>query len=165
MVKSAKEAKEAIDACLYPPYGTRGFGPMGAIKWGIESEPEFIRNNLQGAVRMIQIEHIDAVRDIDEILKIPYLDGVVFGPNDLASSMGHICDMYNDDVQEVIKETIKKIKKKKKTIGVSLVTNDMKKIEYWKKLGVTFFSIGSDASFILNSAKELYKNLEAVIQK
>lgn len=42
MVRSAKEVNKLIDMTLYPPYGTRGFGPIRAFRYGAdESVIEF----------------------------------------------------------------------------------------------------------------------------
>ena len=38
----------------------------------------------------VQIEHIQAVHNLDEILATPGLDGVVIGRNDLTGSMGKL---------------------------------------------------------------------------
>jgi 4-hydroxy-2-oxoheptanedioate aldolase len=39
-------------------------------------------------VVVLQIEHIDAVRKIDDILSVPGADACFIGPNDLCASMG-----------------------------------------------------------------------------
>lgn len=35
MVNSVKEAQRAIDTCIYPPEGKRGFGPCRAVRYGL----------------------------------------------------------------------------------------------------------------------------------
>ncbi len=37
---------------------------------------------------LVQIEHIDAVEQVDEIMALPGVDGCFIGPTDLALSMG-----------------------------------------------------------------------------
>ena len=159
MVKSAEEAKQCMDICLYPPYGKRGFGPMSAVKWGIESEKEFVEHNNDDLVRMIQIEHIDAVNSLEEIVKNKYIDAYIFGPNDLASSMGHICDMCHEEVRREIKRAVKILKDNNCVFGVSLGEVDLNKINWWKNLGATIFSLGSDFMFIRETAKSYKKEL------
>ena len=43
MVRTAEEANRVIASTLYPPYGDRGFGPMGAIDYGMEYSYSKIR--------------------------------------------------------------------------------------------------------------------------
>ena len=37
MINCPDEAEKAVKSCLYPPMGTRGFGPLRAINYGINS--------------------------------------------------------------------------------------------------------------------------------
>lgn len=164
MIRTAEEAKLAMDACLYPPLGTRGFGPMGAVRWGLDSEKAFVDGNLNGTLRLIQIEHIDAVNNLEEIVKNPYIDGYVFGPNDLAASIGHICDMYHPEVKKELERAARILNKANKAIGVALVSYTKEDIDYWKKLGVRIFSLGSDSKYIKDSAIELYSNANSLIR-
>lgn len=164
MIRSAKQAKEAMDLCLYPPYGERGFGPMYATRWGLDSEKEYVEQNLEGTVRMIQLEHIDAIRELEEIVQNPYIDGYVFGPNDLAASMGHIGDMYHEDVQAVIKDAVEILKRHNKRFGLALVSTDKETIEYWKNMGMNIFALGADWKMILDGARSIYEDLKDVIK-
>ena len=41
---------------------------------------------------MVAVETTEAVDNLDEILRVPDLDGIFIGPMDLASSMGHLGD-------------------------------------------------------------------------
>ncbi len=160
MIRSVEDANSAMQLCLYPPYGRRGFGPMSAVRWGMESESEFVKNAPQQLVRMIQIEHIEAVEQLGEIVKIPYIDAYIFGPNDLAASMGHINDMYHPEVQEQIYRSVKILRENGKRFGVSLGSADMKKIAYWKSIGMNIFSVGADFAFLRDAALKLWTDLK-----
>jgi len=159
MVKSAEEAKKCMDLCLYPPFGKRGFGPMGANHWGLVPEKDFVKNNNEDLVRMIQIEHIDAVNNLEEIVKNKSIDAFIFGPNDLASSIGHINDIYNDEVIDTIKRAIKVLDANGCRYGVSLGSIDPEKLLFWKSLGMTIFSVGADFAFVRDEASKAHTNL------
>ena len=64
MVSSAAEAKAAMDACLYPPMGKRGFGPRRACRYGAEDLFDYIREAPDRTCRFIQLEHVDGEQDI-----------------------------------------------------------------------------------------------------
>lgn len=163
MIKNKEDAKVAMDMCLYPPYGKRGFGPMSGVKWGLLSEKKFVDdNNLNGTVRMLQIENIGMVNDLEEIARNPYIDCFIFGPNDLASSMGHIMDMYHSVVQKTIKKATEILIRHDKRFGVSLGSFDKEKIRYWKDLGMTVFSIGSDFGYARDGALKVYEQLNSI---
>lgn len=87
MVKSPEEALRAVEAVKYPKQGKRsiglaraqGYGPGFAayFKWQQDSSRVFI-----------QIEHIDAVNNLEEIFSVKGVDGYIVGPYDLSGSMG-----------------------------------------------------------------------------
>ncbi len=164
MIRSAEEAKRATDACLYPPRGTRGFGPMSAVRWGLDSESGFVKGNVDGTVRMIQIEHIDAVKNLEKIAANEYIDAYIFGPNDLAASMGHINDMYHPEVQNRIKEAVHILSRAGKRFGVSLASVEREQIAYWKGLGMNIFSLGADFAFVRDGANRAYESLRGIVE-
>ena len=87
-VRTREEAELLVRACKYPPAGIRSLG-AGRFALSFKTDPPtyFARANDEILV-IAQIEHIDAIRDIDRILSVPGLDACYVGPNDLCASMG-----------------------------------------------------------------------------
>ena len=73
IVRSPEEARNSVAACRYPPEGIRGFGPIRNM-YGMESISEYLDKANTQSLIFIQIEHIDAVRSLDEILAVTGLD-------------------------------------------------------------------------------------------
>lgn len=153
MVNSAAEVRKAMDACLYPPLGKRGFGPRRACKYCAEDLTEYIREAPDRMCRLIQIEHVDAVRDLDEMLKVPYVDGFILGPCDLSGSIGRLNDIFHPDVLALVDETVAKCKAAGKPVGVAVGANSEADMRFWYDRGMQFISAGSDMSAIVNTAK------------
>ncbi|HMP05487.1 MAG TPA: aldolase/citrate lyase family protein [Lacipirellulaceae bacterium] len=84
MVNTAADAHAAAQCAKYPPLGVRSVGGDFATHQG-HDYPE--RANRETRL-LVQVEHLDAVQNIDEILSTPGVDGVFVGPTDLALSMG-----------------------------------------------------------------------------
>ena len=164
MIKDVSDAEKAMDLCLYPPNGKRGFGPMSAVRWGLDDETAFVQKNADGTVRMIQIEHIGAVECIDKLAENPWIDAFIFGPNDLAASMGHINDMYHPDVQKAIRKAVKVLSLHNKRFGVSLACTDAKKIAIWKDMEMNIFSIGADFGFLRDGALAMKAELKSLLK-
>lgn len=64
---------------------------MDAILAGQPCEPEldtYIRNRCADNILIVNIESVPAIQALDEILKVPGLDGVLIGPHDLSCSLG-----------------------------------------------------------------------------
>jgi 4-hydroxy-2-oxoheptanedioate aldolase len=96
-VKDAEEAKRAVDACRYPPVGTRGIGATrpNAIY------PDYMKHANEEICVVIMIEDIEAVNRIDSIMQVPGVDVVFIGPNDLAATLDVPLGMDNQHPKHV----------------------------------------------------------------
>lgn len=153
MVNSAEELKKAMDACIYPMGGTRGFGPRRACRYCSEDLFTYIAEAPDRMVRFAQVEHVDAVRNLDEMLKVPYLDGIIVGPCDLSGTIGHLNDIFHPEVLELIDLCIAKCKAAGIAVGVAVGANTQEDVRFWLNRGFQFISAGSDMSAISNGAK------------
>ena len=153
MVNSAEEVQKAMDACMYPPFGKRGFGPRRACRYCAEDLFEYIKEAPDRMCRFVQLEHVDAIRDLDNMLKVPFVDGFIVGPCDLSGSIGHLNDIFHPEVLALIDEAIAKCKAANKPIGVAVGANSEEDMRFWFDRGFQFISAGSDMSAIVNTAK------------
>lgn len=153
MIHNAEEAEKLISYTLYPPYGNRGFGPRRAVRYGIDDAYEYTDKGQFEMCRFIQIECENAINDLEKIVKNPYIDGYIFGPNDLSGSINQLGNMYGDETQKLIKKAIKILKENNKTIGVSTGDTSFETLKFWHDLGVNMISTGADYAYILKNAK------------
>ncbi|KAJ7577026.1 Phosphoenolpyruvate/pyruvate domain-containing protein [Mycena floridula] len=86
MANSVALVRKVVEATKYPPEGSRGFGPMFTHSAGALGGAYKAAAN-DSLVIAVQIEHPDAVRDIEEIVK-EGIDVAFIGPFDLSVSMG-----------------------------------------------------------------------------
>jgi 2-keto-3-deoxy-L-rhamnonate aldolase RhmA len=66
---------------------------------------------------MVQFEHIDTLKELDQILELPELDMLFVGPNDLAVSMGVPGQLAHPQVQAVIDQVVARTKESGKWLG------------------------------------------------
>jgi 2-keto-3-deoxy-L-rhamnonate aldolase RhmA len=161
LVRSAEEARRAVAACLYPPEGIRGFGPRRASNFGALGGPEFCQAANASVMPIVQIEHIEAVESIDQILAIPRLASIVFGPNDLAGSMGLMGQPRHPDVVKAIESAIAKARRTGIPVGIG-IGDDADQLADWIARGVQWLAMGGDCSLLLRAARE---TVAAVRQK
>lgn len=154
-INSPEEARKAMDACLYPPDGKRGYGPVRAVGYGLERTEEYLASARGRVCRFVQAEHVEAVRSLEAILEVDGIDGVILGPCDLSGSIGRLGDMDCDEVQELIGRTIEVCRKRGVPVGVSLGACDGETVLAWKKRGVQFASAGSEYGFVAACAGQL----------
>lgn len=164
MVNSAEELKKAMDACMYPPYGTRGFGPRRACKYTSEDLFKYIEEAPDRICRFAQIEHVDAVRNLDEMLKVDFIDGFIVGPCDLSGSIGHLNDIFCKECLDLIDEAVEKCQKAGVAVGVAVGATSEEDMRFWYDRGMQFISAGSDMGAIVTKAKEQYDVMRRVYQ-
>ena len=159
MVRTAEEIKSLIDMTLYPPLGSRGFGPMRAIKYGAKDVKEYTDKDSLDLCRFVQIEHIDCIDNLEEISKNPYIDGFIFGPNDLSGSLGILGNVYDDNVMVQINKAIKILRANGKYIGLA-VGNDEQTLKYWSMFDADMITAGADWNFVFMEAKNTLGRLK-----
>ncbi len=159
MIHSAEDANRVLSYTLYPPYGVRGFGPMNAVGFGFKDIKEYVDTNHEDMCRFIQIEHVDAVKDLDNIMKNPFIDGYIVGANDLSGSINELMNVFGDNTTALIKETLEKLEKNGKYACISTGDGSEATIKHWHDMGFKMISAVADFDLLVLGAK---KNLETL---
>ncbi len=154
LIRTADDARRAVAACLYPPAGIRGFGPRRPSNYGKLSGPEFCEAANASISIIVQIEHIEAVNNIDEILAVPGLTSIVIGPNDLAGSLGHIGEPRHPDVLQAIDAVIASGQRKEVPVGIAF-GDDPDELIKWVNKGVQWLAMGADFTLLLKAAAQV----------
>ena len=116
-----REAEEeaAAQSAKYAPLGYRGmFG--GRQAFGVA---DYVHQANDQTLVVVLIEEIEALKNLDEILRVDYIDVFFVAPSDLSQTMGHIGDTGHPDVQKAIDEAIAKIVSSGRVAG-TLVNDD-----------------------------------------
>ena len=74
-IDSAKRAEAAVRSCRYPPRGVRGFGPSRGVRYGLTCPSDYLAQVDEQMMVILQIEHIDAIKDIDNIVSANHTHG------------------------------------------------------------------------------------------
>lgn len=139
MVNDATSARRAVEACKYPPYGRRGCGVRRGTQYGAVAFDEYLKQSERAPWIIIQIEHRDAVENLDEILQVPGIDSICIGPCDLSGSLGILNQMDDPELNRILDEICARIKCKGKILGAA--AGDFPR---WKERGVDWFAGISD---------------------
>jgi 2-keto-3-deoxy-L-rhamnonate aldolase RhmA len=127
-----------------------------ASLFGLKAPGYFIKANDE-LLKILQIEHIDAVNRIDEILDVKGIDVVFIGPTDLASSMGLLGQASQGELQKAIDTVAAAAKKRSLPLGI-FCFSPQEAIAAASK-GFTFISLGLDSAFLSAAASEALKAL------
>ncbi|MEJ2581089.1 MAG: aldolase/citrate lyase family protein [Acidobacteriota bacterium] len=126
-VNSAEDADAVVRAVKYPPEGSRGVGFCRANLYGSDFERAIETANDASFV-CTQVEHIDAVENIDEILSVPGLDAVFIGPYDLTASMGLTAQFDHPDYLEAIGHVLEACQQHGAVAGIHCVQPDVSEV-------------------------------------
>lgn len=162
-VNSYDEALSAVKAFLYPPAGNRGYGPQRACRFGLMATEDYLKNYTE-TVRILQIENINAVKELDRIVQIPEVDVLLIGPCDLAASMGKIGQWEDTEVQDTIDMACEKIRSSGKKLGVSYGPCSDWMLARWKQRKVDMISIAADTNFIAQGAENTFRQLTEIFR-
>jgi 2-dehydro-3-deoxyglucarate aldolase len=152
MVCSAADARQAVDYAKYPPIGKRGVGIARAQRYSTNIDPykEWVDNNL---VIIAQIEHIDGIRNLEEILNVDGIDGTIIGPYDLSGSLGIPGHFEEPIVADALKQYKDINQNHNFPMGFHVVDTNPSKVKQKINEGYRFIAYGTDFLFMGDAAK------------
>lgn len=159
MVNSKEDAERAVKAVKYPPKGFRGVGLARAQKYGFGFE-DYKKWLEKESVLIVQIEHINAVKNIEEILTTDGVDGFIVGPYDISGSLGTPGDFEKPEFKKCISRIINAAKELGKPAGFHVIPPDEKEVKKIINLGYTFIAVSLDALFLGNLCKNVLNKLK-----
>lgn len=151
-IKTAEEARLAVRSCKYPPKGMRGFGPIRADNFSTMDGEEYLELSKREPWVIIQIEHMEAVKNLKEILSVEGVDSIVVGPNDLSGSMGLLGKTRHPEVIKALDKIAEQCNNAKVPFGASIGFNP-ENISDWLERGVSWFALNDDITYLINGGK------------
>ena len=156
-VKNADEVAEVVRLCKYPPEGSRSVGIARAQGYG-EKFQEYIGSANENTAIIIQIEHVDAVENIEEIVKVSGIDCLFIGPYDLSTSMGKTGLTTDPDVQNAISKVKKFAERANIPLGIFGSTTEA--VLPYIQGGYTLIAVGMDTMLITDAAKKIVERFK-----
>lgn len=158
-VNSKADAVKAVNAVKYPPHGTRGVGLARAQKYGFGFDE--YRDNISKKIELIaQIEHINAIEELDEILGTDGIDGTFIGPYDLSGSIGKPGSFDDPEVKSALQKYKDITSRYDKLIGYHVVPPDHELVKEKIKQGYNFIAFSFDAFFLGHMIRKELSNLK-----
>lgn len=149
-VKTKEEAQRAVSASKYPPVGTRSVGLARAQAYGMNFA-SYIKEANENVNVLLQIEHKDAVKNIESILEVQGIDAIIIGPYDLSGSFGKLGEVQDKKVIDAIDTVHKACQRVGVPIGIFQMSAEAGKT-YLEK-GFQLVAVGSDIYYMWTAAK------------
>jgi 2-keto-3-deoxy-L-rhamnonate aldolase RhmA len=162
LVRTVDDAAKAVAACKYPPEGVRGFGPRRPSDYGRLGGPEFVKKMNDAIQVILQIEHIDAVNNIEGMLAVSGVSSLVIGSNDLSGSMGLLGQPRHPKVLEAINRVIAAAHRASVFVGIG-IGNDAAIINEWISKGMQWVAMGNDVALLLSGLDQVYNEVREFI--
>jgi 2-keto-3-deoxy-L-rhamnonate aldolase RhmA len=153
MVNTQEQAEAAVRAVKYPPDGTRGVGLARAQGYGASFD-EYAASVNKDSVVIAQVEHIDAVNNLESILTVEGIDGCIIGPYDLSGSLGVPGNFDHPDVLAALRKVEQTCQKRKVALGMHVIQPDYRLVMEKVAQGYSFIGFSLDILFLGNSCRE-----------
>jgi 4-hydroxy-2-oxoheptanedioate aldolase len=150
MVESVESAALAASAMRYPPAGIRSVARVHrGNKYG-RAAAEYDRTVHDRVCLITQIESRNALKIITDIANVDGVDGVLFGPGDIAADFGYMGQTEHPEVLSAIAEGVRAVRATGKLVGMS--TADPKLGREWLDKGCQFVSVGGELQMMMKAA-------------
>lgn len=161
LVRTREEAQLVVQAAKYPPEGLRGVGFCRANAYGLRIADECARANRETLVA-VQIEHIDAVREVDAILGVPGIDAAFIGPYDLTASMGLTAQFDHPDYLAARATILAACRRHAVAPGIHVVAPDVAEVRARIAEGFRFIGYSLDITMLSTRCAESLASLRYV---
>lgn len=161
-VNTADEARATVRAGKYAPVGRRSSAPpVRAAKHGFTPWAEFHRQQLEDTLIVPLIEEEEGLRNAKEIIAVPGLGGIFFGPFDLAVSRGHPAGAFDLMTNQKERQFVYSAAKEK-GLPVADLAWDVESATEMARMGAQLIALGTDLTMFANSCRALKQSTETV---
>ncbi|MBN2207105.1 MAG: 2,4-dihydroxyhept-2-ene-1,7-dioic acid aldolase [Candidatus Aminicenantes bacterium] len=152
------EAERVVRMSLFSPEGERSISLARASRFGLKLEEYLVEANRSTSF-IAQVEHIEAVRNIDEIITVPGIDAVLVGPYDLSASLKKPGQVADAEVQGAIKQVRKACDARNVPAGI--FAGDTAAAEAAFRAGYSFVCVATDITLFSRAAAQTVRDLKS----
>ncbi len=151
-VNDQETARQIVKWAKYAPVGSRGVGLARAHGYGATFS-DYVTNANDNVAVIVQAEHVDAVANIESIVKVEGVDAIQLGPYDLSASMGKMGQIDDPEVVRAIERICSASRNAGLPIGCFGVTPDAVVNDI--RRGANLICAGTDTLFLGHSASKM----------
>lgn len=138
-INDTEGAKVMVASVKYAPEGNRGLAGVRAAKYGMQgSLAEYTAAANRETMAIAHIENVEAIENLDDLLRVEGIDVYFLGPTDLSNSLGIPGQTRDPRVVGLVEQAIKRIVATGKTAGC--ITADTDIARRYIDLGVRYLA-------------------------
>lgn len=160
LVNTAEQAKAVVAASKYPPAGIRGVAGGRVNRYGAEIV-QYVAEWNDLVLVILQIETVEALKNVDAIAAVPGVDVLFIGPNDLSAGLGHFREFDRPEYKSAVTKILQAARNNGKAAGIMCGGADetLERIDQ----GFRFVAVGSDARFLGVAISSAYEKIRTVL--
>jgi 2-dehydro-3-deoxy-L-rhamnonate aldolase len=159
-IDTPADCERVVRAALYPPRGHRGIGPRRAAR--LQGRDHYLAYANDTVAVWVMIESSCGVQNIDDIIAVEGLGGVIIGAADLSASLGHLNDAGHRDVTSAVDVIARQCSAAGMPFGMH--AGSPAEADTLLSQGARIISIGSDLMFFDNGIHAALNAFAAVRQ-
>ena len=151
------DAEEVVRAARFAPLGMRGVCRFvrAADYSSLDRYEYFARSNT--TLIVLQLEGVEALRNVREILSVPGVDIIFIGPYDLSQSLGVPGDVENPRVTEAMRGIVEDCLAQGVVVGTFVDT--IEQARRWRAAGVKYLCYSVDVGLFTEKCRETVRSL------
>ncbi len=159
-IDTLEEAKSVIEFSKYAPIGKRGYGMrQELLKFGpFKDKEEYIQKANDNITIFIQVESAESADNIEDMISLKYIDGVIIGPADFTLDLSIVGQYENIKFEQLAENVLDVCKSNYKGFGIHLA--DVSLMKTWKDKGMNILMYSSVSGLIKDRAKEVVNSLK-----
>ncbi|HVU55908.1 MAG TPA: aldolase/citrate lyase family protein [Puia sp.] len=153
-IESVDQVREMAGATKYRPLKGARLKKVLYEEGALEPElSAYLRHYNEGSLCLINIESIAAVENLDALLAVPGLDGIVIGPHDLSINMGLPEQYEHPAYEDMVRQIIRRTRDKGLAAGIHFPGVPERQIK-WMKEGANIVMHSSDMFLFRQKLRE-----------
>lgn len=161
MVNTVDDAVRAVASTRYAPQGIRGVGLARVQKFG-PGFSDYLKWQKDGPVVIVQIEHKDALDQLESIFSVPGVDGFIIGPYDLSCSMGMPGEFERPEFKKAMNQILLTGLKMNFPAGLHIVEPDQSRLRQVIAEGYRFIAYSVDIRMLDVAARTGIANAKEI---
>jgi len=160
MVNNRQDAEKFAESAKFPPTGARSFGPRyAAAMYGLTVN-DYVRETTRNTLALAQIETREAYENLDDILSVSGIDGILMGPADFSIFMTgeSIPDPYGEATIKAVEDIAVRTRQAGKIAAA--FTLSAKHTNIVKSFGYQLISIATDSALVEAGTAKFFQDLK-----
>ena len=161
LTETVEDIERVIRGAKYPPLGLRSWGPSGSPKYGGPQRYADVAND--EVLVLPQIETKTAVDNMDSILQVDGVDGIMVGPADLGYSIGFKPHEGYRERDELIQQILDKCLEH--NIPWGMFTSTFEIAEKWLSRGGKIATVGTEITHMTAAISRTEADVQALLDR